>query len=292
MMGLFRAAAMLMLFAGISMLIALVPVWGLLTGPLATGLASAIVQAAIAFIAGGAGATYLSRAGASRLLPDERTAAAPRATPRVGGWLLAFAAALVAMPVWVIVRLQPFLNEWRVVLDFLGTLDIWQGAAGNGSGLVLIPLAGALTPPLIELVAMVGFALTSAVGLVLLVSRSRRLPRVYLLCVVLLSSLVFAGARGASASRLVGDALRQHVESTSPSAAEVAQITGGLGRYTTAVSAPVPTLAWTLCGYLIWVPLLAFSPRSRRTFVRAGSGRNRTPTPDIETITQPPRFPG
>lgn len=287
-MGLLRAAATLMLFAGVAVLLALVPVWGLLTGSLATAVASTGVQTALAFVAAGAVAMYLTRPAASRLLPGERTATEHDAMPRIGGWLLAFAAALVALPLWVLVRLQPFLNEWRAVLDLLGTLDIWQGAAGNGSGLVLIPLAGALTPPLLELVVMIAFALTSGVGLALILMRSRRFPRVYLLCLVLLSALVFASARGASASRLVADALRQHVRSTSPSATEVTQISGLLDRYTTAVTTPVPTLALALSGYLIWVPLLIFSSRSRRTFVREGVRRRPTAEPDIEMITRPP----
>lgn len=40
-------------------------------------------------------------------------------TDRLGGWLIALAIALVGLPVWLVLRLLPFLAEWRRVDDVL-----------------------------------------------------------------------------------------------------------------------------------------------------------------------------
>ena len=105
--------------------------------------------------------------------------------------MIALAIVLVALPVWLLFRLQPFLTEWSRVVDVLAASDLWQGANANMSGIVLVPLAGALTPPLFELAALFAFVVASAVLLPLLLSRSRRFPRIYLVCGVLLSALYF-----------------------------------------------------------------------------------------------------
>ena len=164
------------------------------------------------------------------------------------------------------------------------------------SGIILVPLAGALTPPLFELAALFAFVVASAVLLALLLSRSPRFPRIYIVCGVLLSALVIASVRGADAALLAVDAIRQLTQSSSASAEEFAQVTDVLARYTSIVDSTAPVLAWALCAYLAWVPAMFFSQRVRTTFAISADDRVSTPTPStaigLEVITRPPRFPG
>jgi len=291
---LLQSIATAMLFFGVSMLMVGVPALVMLTGSGVTRtIAGIFLQIGSVFIVAGAAAKYLSRP-RGVVLPNERAATPAVGRAALGGWLIALAIALVALPVWLVIRLQPFLVEWRRVVDYLATWDIWRGADASGSGVVLLPLAGALTPPMLELAALLAFVVASALLLPLLLSRSRRFPRIYLGCSVLLSALVIASVRGADAVMLAGEAVQQLIEDSSASAEEDAQLTQGLARYTSIVGSTAPVLAWTLCGYLGWVPAMIFSRRARTTFANSLDGRDSTSTGavDIETITSPPRFPG
>ena len=289
-----RSFAIGMLFFGVSLLMAGMPVIGMLTGSeLATAIAGIFLQIAIVFVVAGAAGMYLSRS-RGPLLPNERPSTSDAARPTIGGWLIALAIALVALPVWLVMRLQSFLAEWGRVLDYLATWEIWSGANANGSGLVLVPLAGALTPPMFELAAAVSMSAGSVVLLVSLLLRSQRFPRIYLVCLIPSAALVIASIRGASAAALAGSAVQQLVVDTSVSANESAQLTEGVQRYTSIVGSAAPVLVWTFCGYLIWMPALLFSRRARSTFAASRERRVLEPTraADLEAITNPPPFPG
>ena len=289
-----RSFAAAMLFFGVSLLIASVPVVGMLAGSeLAMAIAGIFLQIAIVFIVVGAAAMYLSRS-RRPMLPNEHPSTSEGARPTLGGWLIALAVALVALPVWLVVRLQSFFAEWRRVVDYLATWDIWSGGDANGSGLVLVPLAGALTPPMFELAAAVSMLAASLMLIALLLLRSQRFPRVYLVCLILLAAPVIASVRGASAAALAGRAVQQLIVDTSVSADESAQLTEGLQRYTSIVGSTAPVLVWTFCGYLIWMPALLFSRRARSTFAASGERRVLDPARaiDVEAITSPPPFPG
>ena len=289
-----RSVATAILFAGVSVLVAGVPLFGLLPEfPVARAIAAVLFQISGVFVVSGATAMYLSRPRALSL-PNERATTSDAERPGVGGWLIALAIVLVALPVWLLIRLQPFLTEWSRVVDVLSASDLWQGANANMSGIVLVPLAGALTPPLFELAALFAFVVASAVLLPLLLSRSRRFPRIYLVCGVLLSALVIASVRGADSAMRAGEAVEQLIEGSNPRVEEAAQLREGLARYTNTVGSTAPVLAWTLCGYLGFVPAMIFSRRVRTTFANSADGRDTTSASaiDIDTITSPPRFPG
>src|SRR5687768_4601888 len=274
-----RSVAMMMLLGGVSALVAGASLYGMLPdSPVARAIAGVLFQLSGVFVVCGAAAMYLSRAGVP-WLPNERTTTSDADRPDVGGLLIALAIVLVALPVWLLLRLQPFLAEWSQVIDILAASDIWQGANANMSGIVLVPLAGALTPPLFELAALFAFVVASAILLALLLSRSRRFPRIYLVCGVLLSALVIASVRGADAAMLAGDAVRQLIEGSSASTEESAQLMDGLARYTSIVGSTAPVLAWALCAYLAWVPAMFFSQRVRTTFATSVDDRISTPTP-------------
>ena len=289
-----RSFAAGMLFFGVSLLMAGVPVVGVLAGSeLAMAIAGIFLQIAIVFIVAGAAGMYLSRS-RRLLLPNEHPSTSEGARPTLGGWLIALAAALIALPVWLVVRLQSFFAEWRRVVDYLATWDIWSGGDANGSGLVLVPLAGALTPPMFELAAAVSMLAASVMLIASLLLRSQRFPRIYLVCLILLAAPVIASVRGAGAAALAGSAVQQLIVDTSVSADESAQLAEGLQRYTSIVGSTAPVLVWTFCGYLIWMPALLFSRRARSTFAASGERRVLEPTKaaDLEAITSPPPFPG
>jgi len=287
---LLRAVAAVMLLAGVSVLVAGGAASGMPTGsPAVRTIAGIVLQLGLVFVVAGAAAIYLSRP-RGLLLPNERATTSEAGRPAIGGWLMALAVALVALPVWLVLRLLPFLAEWPRVIEFLASSGLREGAKSSAGGFILVPLAGALTPPLFELAAVLAFVVVSAAFLLLLLSRSQRFPRLYLVSVVLLSALVIASVRGADAAQLAGEAVHRLMEGSSGNVEESAQVREGLTRYTGIVGTTATVLVWTLCGYLVWVPGLIFSRRAQETFANSAGDRVSTsgrPT-DIETITRPP----
>lgn len=290
-----RFLATTLLFAGVSVFVAAVPVAGLLGGsPDVRRVSTTVLLIGGVFAIGGAAARYLSRP-RGRLLPNERVTRADPETPVVGGWLILLAVALVALPIWLILRVQPFLSEWRRLIDLaLATPGLWDASGGNASGIVLLPIFGALTPPFLELATVAVFPIASAVLLALMLARSVRFPRAYLVWSILLSALVIASWLGANAALIAVDAIQRIVDGSNPRPEEVAQFRDVIGRYTRAVSATAPELAWTLCGYLIWLPAMVLSQRVHVTFAaaepHATAARPLQVETDIEAITRPPDF--
>jgi len=289
---LLRATARAVLAAGAAIFVACVPVLGLL--PDATvprAIAAILMQLGGAFMLAGAISEYLSRP-RRWLLPNERVTTAANERPAVGGWLTLLSATLVAAPAWLLLRMQPFLAEWRRVIQLASAPGLWDSANANMSGVVLMPIAAALTPPFFELAALIGFVVSSLTLLPLLLSRSPRFPRIYVVCMILLSALVFASMRGASAAALSSDALRQLIDTTSANAQEAAGLRQALERYGI-VFTTAPALLWTLFVYVLWVPALLSSARAQTTFAEREVPAVSTPVRavDIASITSPPRFP-
>jgi hypothetical protein len=294
-----RSAAKAMLAAGVSQLAAAASLL-VAGGPLLSTLASAapasavraiatvVVEAAAVFIVAGVAAMYLSRP-RPPLLPNERTPLTA-ARPHVGGWLIALAFVLAALPVWLVVRLAPFLAEWRRVGTLLTNADLWRGANASMSGLVLMPIAAALTPPFVELATLAAFVVASVLLIALLLLRSRRFPRLYLVCAVLLSALAAASTLGAAAAHTAAQAIEPLIAQTRGRPQEYAQVRGAFDRYTALVASTAPPLAWTLLGYLIWVPPILVSRRARSTFGPDVVTPSPSGPPDLEAVTAPSRF--
>ena len=292
-MWLLRVIATVMLFGGAAMVMA-----GMVSSALPTESAvfstigRILFQIAAVFVIGGAAGIALSRLRGLLSLPNERTDAPAADRPPIGGWLIALAVALVALPIWLVLSLQPFIAEWNRVANFLAASRLWDvGNAAGPGGLVLAPIIGGLVPPTFELIAMAGFIVASLALLLLLVFRSPIFPRVYLVCVVLLSALVMASVRGADAAAVARTGIERLMEDTPPRGDEDVQLRAGLDRYTTIVNTTASVLLWTLGGYLVWVPALLMSQRARRTFAGRPAAASSRPS-DIEAITSPPAFPG
>jgi len=287
-----RAMARGLLFAGFAALLAGVFLFGTISdSSVLRAIASILMQVAGVFIVAGAAATFWSGSRRS-LLPNEQLTTTADQRTAVGGWLMVLCVTLVAAPAWLLLRMQPFLAEWRRVIELMSASGMWENANANMSGVVLMPIAAALTPPFFELATLVGFIVSSLMLLPLLLLRSPRFPRIYLVCVILLSALVFASMRGASAAALATDALRQLIDTTSANAQEAASLRQALERYSI-VFTTVPALLWTLFAYVLWVPALLSSARVRTTFAERVAAAVSTPAKaaDVASITSPPRFP-
>lgn len=269
-----RLGAGLMVLAGVAILVAGLPVYTLFSeSVVARTIAGLFLQLSGALAVAGGAASWLL--GSRRaLLPNERATTSDAERPTVGGWLIVLAASLLAAPALMVFRLQSFLAAWRESAALLRSADLLEGANANMSGVVLLPIFAAMTPPLFELAAMSGFVVASAILLGFLLSRHPGFPRLYVVCVVLLTALVAASALGAKAAALAGEAAQGLMDGSSPD--DTAQFRDGLNRYVSIVGSTAMVLVWTLCGYLVWAPAMFVSQRVRMTFAGRDAGQSAT----------------
>lgn len=265
---LLRSCATVMVLAGISATAA-----GVASLPILSAESSArpivtmVYQMAAVSLIGGLVAAYVLRTRRT-IFPNENAALSTGAQAAVGGWLIAMAVALAGLPVWMLVNVGDFLTEWRGIIEIGATSTMWRDSASGAAGLVLIPIFAALTPPFLELLAVIGFVMASATSLTLLTLRKRTFPRFYTVWMLLLAALVVVSLRGAAGSALAAQVVERALERSSRDAAEAAPILEFVRRYLSVVTTTATVLVWTLCGYLVWLPLVLFSARIRTTFQR------------------------
>ena len=265
---LLRSCATLMVLAGISAVAA-----GVASLPILSAESSArpivtiVYQMAAVSVLGGIAATYVLRTRRPLFL-NEGAAPSPGAQTSIGGWLIVMAIALGGLPVWMLFNVRHFLTEWRGIIEIGAASTMWQDSASGAAGLVLIPIFAALTPPFLELLAVIGFVATSITSLILLTLRKRTFPRFYAVWMVLLTALVVVSLRGAAGSTLAAQVVERALEGSARDAAEAAPILEFVRRYLSVVTTTATVLVWTLCGYLVWLPVLLFSGRIRSTFQR------------------------
>ena len=270
---LMRSLSITMLLAGASVFVAAVPAFAMAAAsPAARTVAGTLFQIGGVLVVGGFTARRLALA-RDRWFPNEVREIPDADRPQLGGWLIGLAVALVALPVWSLLRLQPFLAEWRFVAGLLSAADIWNGADGSPSGLVLLPIAAALTPPALELLALMVLPPASAILLLLMLAQKVRFPRIYVIGAVLMFALVLASVRAAAAVTVLSGSAEQLIDQSSARPGEAAELRNGIARYRRAVSSTAPVLVWTICGYLVWVPAMFVSRRVHETFAHRASGR-------------------
>ena len=278
-----RLVAMVMLFAGVSALVAGGFLFGLPTGiPVLKMIVGVIIEIAGLFVIAGGVATFLSRS-RRPLLPNEQMTASGDERPAVGGWLILLALALVALPIGLVLSVQEFLAGWSELTAYFDTAGMWKGANANMSGVVLIPLAAALSPALLEWAALALFIIAPAALLLSLFARSPGFPRAYLAWGVLLAAVVIACVRSADAVMATGQALQPYLAAKNGAVDETAAVRDGIRRYASIVGSTASIMVWALGFYLIWLPAILFSRRARETFAPT------TQSPDIESITRHPR---
>jgi len=248
-----RLASTALVFAGGALLVAGIPTLSSVSGAV-RDILIVLVEIGGVFALLGVAATYVLR---------PRPFRESHGPSGFGGWRLAFALTLLAVPAWLLLRLQPFLSEWREVALLLWSSDLWQTANANMSGVVLLPIAAELTPPFVELLALVAFVVSSLVMVGLLATKSARFSSLYVAAVLVLTALVVGSARGASAARMTAEALQPLIDESRPRPEEEALIRNAMDRYETAVVPTATALVWAWLGYAIWIPPVVLSSRRR-----------------------------
>jgi len=242
-----RTASMALVLAGFAFFVAGIPVFSATSGA-ARDILVVVLQIGGAWVLLGLAAVFTTRR---------------RSLARAPGGIvaLAFILTLIAIPIWLVWRLQPFLSEWRVLTDLASSSNFFETANANMSGVVLVPLFAALTPPLIQLAALAAFVVSSMVMLLLLAAKSPRVSHLFVATVLVLTALVVGSARGASAVSMAAEALQPLIEESKPRPQEYAEIRGIVDRYTAAVTPTATALGWAWLGYAIWVPPLVLVAR-------------------------------
>ena len=245
---LLRCAATLLFFAGLAGMVAAIGAFTILREESsARPVAWIIVQMALASMLGAAAALYALRT--ARILD----------APPVPFVRVVLPIVLVAAPLWMVWRLQPFLEEWRRVIQIGAASRMWEDASSNAGGIVLVPIGAALMPPFIELATMGGFVIAAG-GLMALLLRGRAASlRVYVVWALLLTTLVIVCARGATAAGVAAAVVERAIEHASRPGDELEQVRQFVLRYTTAVNEAERVLWWTLGAFLAGLPLLLAS---------------------------------
>jgi hypothetical protein len=168
--------------------------------------------------------------------------------------------------VLTVIGLQPLRSEWDRVIDLLVMSGMFEGLHDPLSGIVLVPVAAALTPAAVEYAAMAAFTGASAMLLVLLLSRSTCFPRLYLVCMALFAGFVIASVRAVAGLMLAVEAFQELMQGTNARPEEIAQVREVIGQHVGIVSSAAEILLWIVCGYLVWLPVLFTSRRVYTTF--------------------------
>ena len=287
---LMRSLSITMLLAGASVFAAAVPVFAMAAASPAPGtVAGTLFQIGGVLVVGGFTARRLALA-RDRWFPNEVREIPGADRPQLGGWLIGLAVALVALPVWSLLRLQPFLAEWRFAAGLLGAADIWNGADGSASGPVWLLIATAVTPPALQLLALLVLPPASVILLLMMLGQKVRFPRTYVIGAVLMFALVMASVRAAAAVTVLSGSAEQWIDRSPARPDEAAELRNAIGRYRRAVSSTAPVLLWTISGYLVWVPAMFVSRRVHETFAHRGRGRVASPfrSADLAAIVPPP----
>jgi hypothetical protein len=253
-----KICAGLTLLHGLSMVVAIVPLFGFATEN--PGIESAIWAAlwiSTAFVLAGVFARYLGRTPKPLLANELLTVTDP---PGLGPWALLLIATLILLPLTTFHELAPLKSLWVDMLEVLDENNVFAGVldAPQFSGVILAPVAAALLVPMFEVVTAVAFAGSSFVLILLITARSSRFTRAYLMCLLLLASLVFASVYGAD---LAGDVAQWVAKEAGTTAThmrttEVVRVLDAVQRYDRVLHTTGMSLLWTFAGYVLWLPIL------------------------------------
>lgn len=257
----FKALGTLVLSAGLSMLVASVPLLVVNASQVATFARVAVLLAAI-LIATGAATRYVSTTSRALLINEGDHDGSVERTP-FGGWLWLLLATLVLLPIWMLDRLRPLAALWRDILTFMDQQGVWdQLGAGGMSGLVFLPVAAVLSVPALDAAVAVGVALGAVLLIVLLVTRNPRFPRAYLAFAVLLVGLVIASQVATGAAIEAGRIIESKVDAST----ESQQARAAIASYGQLLQDSALVLLIVAVGLGLWTLALFTSRRIHTTF--------------------------
>lgn len=216
-----------------------------------------------------------------------------RIQPRVGDdaaptwpwpWMLGLS--LAALPVAAYAGASEFFALCREILDLLDRIGFWKALQRSDpfSGIVLIPILVALFVPFLEASAAF-FLIAVPLGLlVLLMTRSRLFPKLFVMMVACQAGLVLASRLAADAfSRVAAEAIGAMTRAED---AEVHRVAEELGRAASALTSTAEAFVTPLLGYLVWLPVLLLS-RQVGAFFGAGTVEVAA-VPSVSTAAVPP----
>jgi hypothetical protein len=202
--------------------------------------------------------------------------------PRVGddtqpssAWPGLLGLTLAALPAVAYAAASELFPLWRELWQLLDDIGFWAGLRQSGaySGIVILPILAALFVPILE--AATAFFLIAAppAMIALLLTRSHRFPKIYVMLSVCQAGLVLAGLLGADAfSRLAAEAIA--VMSTAQDV-EVHRAAEKLRRAQGVLERAAPAFVVPMLGHLAWLPFLLSSRRVGAFFT---AGRASTPS--------------
>ncbi len=223
----------------------------------------------------------------------------------ISGWTSFLAFSLVGLPLVALALAAPLLSLWRDAFALMDTLGVWKMLNGGDFGgvLVLAVVGTALLVPVFELLTIVSFLVASFVPLLLLYSRRRDFPAVFVACVLIQLALVagsfyaidlMANVTPAAEKELAEQASTGHDQ-------ESVIMVAWVRRHDEVVGPTALYFAGLFLGYLVWVPPVVLSKGARAAFATgttAGfapraplveSPACEAPAAEIPTVGVPPR---
>ena len=222
------------------------------------------------------------------------------------GWTSFLAFSLVVLPLVALALAAPLLSLWRDAFALMDTLGVWKMLNGGdfGGALVLAVVGPALLVPVFELLTLVSFLVASVVLLLLLYSKRRDFPAVFVACVLIQFALVagsfysidlMASLTPAAEKELAEQASTGHDQ-------ESVVMVAWVRRHDEVVGPTALDFAGLFLGYLFWAPVVVLSKGGRAAFAAGGAPAGlvpraplvespacEAPTAEIPTVGVSPR---
>jgi len=188
----------------------------------------------------------------------------------ISGWTSFLAFSLVVLPLVALALAAPLLSLWRDAFTLMDTLGVWKMLnGGDFGGALVLAIAGiALLVPLFELLTLVSFLVASVVLLLLLYSKRRDFPAVFVACVLIQFALVagsfysidlMASLTPAAEKELAEQASTGHDH-------ESVIMVAWVRRHDEVVGPTALDFAGLFLGYLFWAPVVVLSKGARAAF--------------------------
>jgi hypothetical protein len=188
----------------------------------------------------------------------------------ISGWTSFLAFSLAVLPLVALALAGPLLSLWRDAFALMDTLGVWKMLNGGDFGAVLVlAVAGiALLVPLFELLTLVSFLVASVVLLLLLYSKRRDFPAVFVACVLIQFALVagsfyaidlMANLTPAAEKELAEQASTGHDQ-------ESVVMVAWVRRHDEVIGPTALSFAGLFLGYLFWAPVVVLSKGARAAF--------------------------
>lgn len=186
-------------------------------------------------------------------------------------WLALVALCLAAQAAVAIFASSGIQSLWQDAIPALDRAGVFREArSGAQGGVILAPVLAVLFVPILETAAAASLIGPPLLLLVLIVTRSRALPKSLVLTALVQGALVAGCYLAMNAFLPMAQALLAATARASDIPAEVQQALAGLRRIAALIGPTAHSFALLLVPIAIWIPFMMFSRRMEGTF-HAGS---------------------